>query len=53
MDERFLDVLTTVNNLQIPGVLSGYQQQIDTLASPRALAQSALRLVSCVRESPW
>ena len=46
VDERFLDVLTTVNNLQIPGVLSGYQEQIDSLASPRALAQSALRLVS-------
>src|SRR4029079_4864938 len=31
---------------QIPGVLSGYREQIDTLASPRALAQSALRLVA-------
>lgn len=46
VDNRFLDVLTTVNNLQVPGVLAGYQQQINTLASPRALAQSALRLVS-------
>ena len=46
VDKRFLDVLTTVNNLQIPGVLSAYQEQIDSLASPRALAQSALRLVS-------
>ena len=46
VDNRFLDVLTRVNNLQIPATLAGYQQQIDTLASPRALAQSALRLVS-------
>jgi len=46
VDNRFLDALTTVNNLQIPAVLSSYQQQIDSLASPRALAQSALRLVS-------
>jgi hypothetical protein len=46
VDDRFLDALTTVNDLQIPATLSSYQQQIDTLASPRALAQSALRLVS-------
>ena len=46
VDNRFLDTLTRVNNLQIPTTLSSYQQQIDTLASPRALAQSALRLVS-------
>jgi hypothetical protein len=46
VDNRFLDALTTVNNLQIPGVLASYQQQIDSLASPRALAQSALRLVT-------
>ena len=46
VDNRFLDTLTTVNNLQIPATLASYQQQIDTLASPRALAQSALRLVS-------
>ncbi len=46
VDQRFLDVLTTVNNLQIPVVLAAYQQQIDSLASPRTLAQSALRLVS-------
>jgi hypothetical protein len=45
VDNRFLDALTTVNNLQIPGVLASYQEQIDSLASPRALAQSALRLV--------
>jgi hypothetical protein len=46
VDDRFLDTLTTVNDLQIPDTLSSYQQQIATLASPRALAQSALRLVS-------
>ena len=46
VDERFLDALTKVNNLQIPDTLSSYQGQIDSLASPRALAQSALRLVS-------
>jgi hypothetical protein len=46
VDDRFLDVLTTVNNLQVPGVLSSYEEQITSLASPRALAQSALRLVS-------
>jgi hypothetical protein len=46
VDNRFLDALTTVNNLQIPAVLASYQEQIDSLASPRALAQSALRLVT-------
>jgi hypothetical protein len=46
VDNRFLDTLTTVNDLQIPDTLSSYQQQIDTLASPRTLAQSALRLVT-------
>ena len=46
VDNRFLDTLTRVNDLQIPVTLSSYQQQIDSLASPRALAQSALRLVS-------
>ncbi len=46
LDNRFLDVLTRVNDLQVPGVLSAYQGQIDTLASPRTLAQGALRLVS-------
>lgn len=46
VDERLLDVLTDINNRQVPGVLADYQQQIDTFASPRALAQSALRLVS-------
>ena len=46
VDNRFLTVLTRVNELQIPAVLSGYRQQIADLASPRALAQSALRLVS-------
>jgi len=46
VDNRFLDTLTRVNDLQIPTTLSSYQQQIDSLASPRALAQSALRLVS-------
>jgi hypothetical protein len=35
VDNRFLDALTTVNDLQIPGVLASYQQQIDSLASPR------------------
>ena len=46
VDNRFLDTLTRVNDLQILVTLSSYQQQIDSLASPRALAQSALRLVS-------
>ena len=46
VDDRFLDTLTTVNNLQVPTTLTGYQAQIDSLASPRALAQSAMRLVS-------
>ena len=46
VDNRFLDTLTRVNDLQIPTTLSSYQQQIDMLSSPRALAQSALRLVS-------
>ena len=46
VDNRFLDVLTRVNDLQVPNTLAMYQQQIDSLASPRALAQSALRLVS-------
>jgi len=46
VDDRFLDVLTTVNDLQVPATLASYQEQIDSLASPRALAQSALRLVS-------
>jgi hypothetical protein len=46
VDDRFLDTLTKVNDLQVPDTLASYQQQIDTLASPRALAQSALRLVS-------
>jgi hypothetical protein len=46
VDDRFLDALTKVNDLQVPATLSSYQGQIDTLASPRALAQSALRLLS-------
>ena len=46
VDERFLDVLTAVNDRQVPTTLAGYRAQIDTLASPRALAQSAMRLVS-------
>jgi hypothetical protein len=46
VDDRFLDVLTQINDLQVPATLAGYQAQIDTLASPRALAQSAMRLVS-------
>ena len=46
VDNRFLDTLTRVNDLQIPATLSSYQQQINSLSSPRALAQSALRLVS-------
>lgn len=46
VDNRLLDTLTRVNDLQIPTTLSSYQGQIDTLSSPRALAQSALRLVS-------
>lgn len=46
VDNRFLDALTRVNDLQVPATVSSYQEQIDTLASPRGLAQSALRLVS-------
>ena len=46
VDDRFLDTLTRINDLQVPTTLAGYQGQIDTLASPRALAQSAMRLVS-------
>ena len=46
VDNRFLDVLTQVNDLQVPDVLGVYQQHIDTLASPRTLAQDALRLVT-------
>ena len=46
VDERFLDTLTKINDLQVPATLAGYQAQIDTLASPRGLAQSAMRLVS-------
>src|SRR3954468_14764649 len=46
VDDRFLDTLTRVNDLQIPTTLSSYQQQIDSLSSPRTLAQSALRLVT-------
>lgn len=45
-DDRLLNVLTAVNDLQVPVTLSSFQRQIDTLASPRALAQSALRLVA-------
>ncbi len=46
VDDRFLDTLTAINDLQVPNTLAGYQAQIDSLASPRALAQSAMRLVS-------
>lgn len=46
VDQRFLDTLTTVNDLQVPATVSSFQEQIDSLASPRGLAQSALRLVS-------
>ena len=46
VDDRFLDVLTRVNDLQVPDVLAVYQQHIDTLSSPRTLAQDALRLVT-------
>lgn len=46
VDGRYLDTLTRVNDLQVPNTLSSYQQQIDGGSSPRALAQSALRLVT-------
>jgi hypothetical protein len=46
VDNRFLDTLTRINDLQIPDTLSSYSEQIDSLASPRTLAQSALRLVT-------
>lgn len=45
VDERFLTVLTTINELQVSATLSAYPQQIASLSSPRTLAQSALRLV--------
>src|SRR5262245_39996506 len=44
-DDRFLNTLTAVNDLQVPATLSSYQRQIDALSNPRTLAQSALRLV--------
>src|SRR4029450_6912242 len=44
VDDRFLNALTAVNDIQVPATRSSYQDQIDMLASPRALAQSALRL---------
>jgi hypothetical protein len=46
VDDRFLDTLTRINDLQVPTTLAGYQGQIEALVSPRALAQSAMRLVS-------
>ncbi|MFC0531973.1 hypothetical protein [Phytohabitans kaempferiae] len=46
VDDRFLDTLTTINNLQVPGVLSGYENQIASGTSPRNLARNALRLVA-------
>jgi len=45
-DERFLRALTAVNDLQVPATLSSYERQIGSRSSPRALAQSALRLVA-------
>jgi hypothetical protein len=44
-DDPFLNALSAVNDLQVPVTLSSFQRQIETLASARALAQSALRLV--------
>jgi hypothetical protein len=43
-DERFLNALTAVNDLQVPAVLASYERQIDSRSSPRSLAQSVLRL---------
>lgn len=43
-DERFLNALTAVNDLQVPAVLGSYERQIDARASPRTLAQNVLRL---------
>jgi hypothetical protein len=45
VDDRLLDTLTRVNDLQVPATLSSYQRQIDSLSNPRTIAQSALRLV--------
>jgi hypothetical protein len=45
-DERLLRVLTVVNELQVPATLAAYRGQIASRASPRAVAQSALRLVT-------
>src|SRR5262245_57906239 len=45
-DERFLDTLTAVNDLQVPPILASYQRQIESRSGPRNLAQNALRLVA-------
>ena len=34
VDDRFLDTLTRVNDLQVPTTLSSYQQQIDIAGQP-------------------
>ena len=46
VDDRLLNTLTAVNDLQVPVTLASYQRQIDSRSGPRALAQSALRLVA-------
>jgi len=46
VDDRFLNTLTAVNDLQVPATLASYQRQIDSRSGPRNLAQSALRLVA-------
>jgi hypothetical protein len=45
-DDRLLNTLTAVNDLQVPATLASYQRQIDSRSGPRSLAQSALRLVA-------
>jgi hypothetical protein len=46
VDERFLNAVTRVNDLQVPPILASYQAQIASRSGPRNLAQNALRLVA-------
>jgi len=46
MDDRLLNTLTAVNDLQVPPVLASYQRQIESRSGPRTLAQNALRLTA-------
>jgi hypothetical protein len=46
VDDRLLDTLTRVNDLQVPAVLESYPRQIASRSGPRTLAQNALRLTA-------